>query len=215
MDSGRFDGWREAVKEGLSRRVAIGRLAGGAAAALAVVGVPRRAAAQQATPSAATVTWQALHLEVEFVPQNPVSITVAGSGPPQRGDWFYVDAPIYNPGEESAAAIGVYQCFGAWTAAATANDAPNQRLTSIQFHLPDGMLMGFINEGGPIANQPNVHGAILGGTGAYAGASGTFNQFTLQPAGTTAGTIATPGGTPAPVASVVRSTMDVLVPKLS
>lgn len=213
MESGRFDGLRDAVKEGLSRRKALGRLAGGAAAALAVVGVPRRVAAQQATPSAATVTWQTAHLEVDFVPEHPVSITLAGGGPPQRGDWFYVDAPIYNAGDTTGSPIGVYQCFGAWTAAATANDAPNQRLTAVQFHLADGMLMGLINEGGPVANQPNVLGAIMGGTGVYAGASGTFNQFTLAPKGGTAGTVSTTGGTPAPVASTVRSTFDLLVPR--
>jgi hypothetical protein len=210
---GRFDGIRAAVTNGLSRRVALGRLAGLAGGALALAGAPRRAAAQQATATAASVTWQAVHLEVDFVPEHPVSITVAGGGPPQRGDWFYVDAPIYRAGETTGTPIGVYQCFGAWTASATANDAPNQRLTSVQFHLDDGMLMGLINEGGPVANQPNVLGAIMGGTGAYAGASGTFNQFTLAPKGGTAGTISTEGGTPAPVASTVRSTFDLLVPR--
>jgi hypothetical protein len=212
-ERGRFDGIRAVLTDGLSRRMALGRLAGGAAAGLGMMALPRRAAAQQATATAANVTWQAVRFEVDFVPEHPVSITVAGGGPPQRGDWFYVDAPIYRPGETNGAPIGVYQCFGAWTAAATANDAPNQRLTSVQFQLADGMLMGLINEGGPVANQPNVHGAIMGGTGAYAGASGTFNQFTLAPKGGTAGTISTEGGTPAPVASTVRSTFDLLVPR--
>jgi hypothetical protein len=73
--------------------------------------------------------------------------------------------------------------------------------------------MGLINEGGPVANQPHVLGAIMGGTGVYAGAAGTFNQYTLAPKGGTAGTISTAGGTPAPVASAVRSTFDLLVPK--
>jgi hypothetical protein len=159
------------------------------------------------------VTWQAVHLEVEFVPEHSVSITAAGGGPPQRGDWFYVDAPIFRSGDSGGTPIGVYQCFGAWTAAATANDAPDQRLTAVQFHLPDGMLMGIVNEGGTTAYQPDLHGAIMGGTGAYAGASGTFSQFALSPKGGVAGTISTAGGTPTPVASAVRSRIELLVPK--
>ncbi|HEU0115829.1 MAG TPA: hypothetical protein VFQ80_14185 [Thermomicrobiales bacterium] len=171
-----------------------------------------RLPARLAAPAAVAVAWQAVHLDVVFVPEHPVSITAAGGGPPQRGDWFYIDAPIYRLGDVGGASIGVYQCFGAWTAAATANDAPSQRLTSVQFHLADGMLMGLINEGGPEDNAPNVFGAILGGTGAYAGARGAFNQFNIAPKGGTAGTISTAGGTPTPVASVVHSTIDLLVP---
>jgi hypothetical protein len=215
MDIGRLDGLRNVVKDGFSRRKALGQMAGGGVtAALVAAGFPRReAVAQQSTPIAATVMWQAVHLEVDFVPENPVSITLAGGGPPQRGDWFYIDAPIYHTGDTSGTSIGKYQCFGAWTAAATANTAPNQRLTSVQYHLADGMLMGLINEGGPIADQPNVLGAVIGGTGAYAGASGTFNQYGLAPAAPVPGTIATPGGTPAAAPSVQRATFDLLVPK--
>jgi hypothetical protein len=214
MDLGRWDGWRGVVKGELTRRGALGRFAtGGAAALLAAAGLERRAAAaQQATPQAATVSWQTMHLEVDFVPQHPVSITAAGGGPPQRGDWFFVDAPIYKPDDTNGTPIGTYLCFGAWTAAATANAAPNQRLTTVQYHLADGSVMGLINEGGPIANQPNVLGAVQGGTGAYVGAIGTFTQHTLAPTGTVAGTIATPGATPAPTASPVRAIFDLLMP---
>jgi hypothetical protein len=214
MDLGRWDDWRAVVKHGLTRRRALGQFAsGGAAALLAAVSFDRRVAtAEQATPTATTVTWQAMHFEVDFVPQHPVSITAAGGGPPQRGDWFFIDAPIYQPDDTNGTPIGMYQCFGAWTAAATANDAPNQRLTTVQYHLAEGSVMGLINEGGPIANQPNVIGAVQGGTGPYTGALGTFTQHTLTPTGTTAGTIATPGGTPAPTASAVRAIFDILVP---
>lgn len=210
---GRFDGIRAAVTNGLSRRVALGRLAGLAGGALALAGAPRRAAAQQATATAASVTWQAVHLEVDFVPEHPVSITVAGGGPPQRGDWFYVDAPIYRLNDVGGALIGTYQCFGAWTADATDIGAPNQRLTTVQFRFADGALAGLINEGGG-TDRPTALGAILGGTGAYASARGTFNQFNLSPKAGTAGTISTAGGTPAPVASAVHSQIDLLVPVL-
>src|SRR5689334_7806906 len=90
MDLGRWDDWRAVVKHGLTRRRALGQFAsGGAAALLAAVSFDRRVAtAEQATPTATTVTWQAMHFEVDFVPQHPVSITAAGGGPPQRGDWF-------------------------------------------------------------------------------------------------------------------------------
>ncbi|HET7094501.1 MAG TPA: hypothetical protein VFI22_13505, partial [Thermomicrobiales bacterium] len=203
MDLGRLGDLGDAVKQGLSRRVALGRLAGGGAALVAAGFRRRESAAQAATPAAAAVTWQSLRLEVDFVPEHPVSITVAGGGPPQRGDWFFVDAPIYPAGKTSGTPIGVYQCFGAWTAAATAIDAPNQRLTSVQFHLADGMLMGIINEGGTTEARPNELGAVMGGAGAYANATGTFNQVNIAPK----------GGTPTPGASAVRSTFDLLVPK--
>lgn len=184
--------------------------------ALPPMTLPRRwlfARLRPAKAGTADVAWQALRFEVDFVPDHSVSITAAGSGPPQRGDWFYVDAPIYPAGKTSGTPIGVYQCFGAWTAAATANDAPNQRLTAVQFHLADGMLMGIINEGGTTEARPNELGAVMGGTGAYANATGTFNQFNIAPKGGTAGTISSTGGTPTPSASAVRSTFDLLVPK--
>jgi hypothetical protein len=156
--------------------------------------------------------WRAIHLDVVFVPERPASITAA-DGPPQRGDWFYVDAPIYRLNDVGGALIGTYQCFGAWTADATDIGAPNQRLTTVQFRFADGALAGLINEGGG-TDRPTALGAILGGTGAYASARGTFNQFNLSSKAGTAGTISTAGGTPAPVASAVHSQIDLLVPVL-
>jgi hypothetical protein len=184
--------------------------------AIATMGLTRRWLLARLRPAPpAVATWRAVHLDVVFVPEHPVSITAADGGPPQRGDWFFIDAPIYRPTDVGGTAIGVYQCFGAWTAAATANDAPNQRLTAVQFHLADGMVMGLINEGGTTAADPNLRGAVMCGTGAYAGAAGTFSQFAISPKGGVAGTISTAGGTPAPVASAVRSQIDLLVPQRS
>jgi hypothetical protein len=151
-----------------------------------------------------------MHLEVTFTPQNPVSITVAGSGPPQRGDHFYIDAPIFAKGDEAGAQTGVYRCFGAWTTAADDTDAPAQRLTTVEFVLFDvGIIFGLINEGGA---DPNIHvGAVQGGNGAYAGAFGTFNQTTRS--GPVAGTTpATPVATPAPAPLIVDVTFDLFLP---
>ena len=81
-------------------------------------------------------------------------------------------------------------------------DAPDQRLTTIQFHLYDkGAIMGLINEGG--VAQPKIVGAVQGGTGAYTGALGTFAQVGL--AAGTAG---------APARQVVRATFELLLPDL-
>ena len=152
----------------VSRRVALrtGAAAGAAGAALTVsAAAPNRAAAQDGA-------WRTEHLEVDFAPHDPISITVAGGGPPQRGDWFYIDAPIYAAGDMGGAEIGTYQCFGAWTAASDDTEAPTQRLTTVQFVLDDGSIMGLINEAGT-----ELHvGAVQGGTGKYIGALGTFTQ---------------------------------------
>src|SRR5712692_7905471 len=79
--------------------------------------------------------------------------------------------------------IGVYQCFGAWTAAATVTGAPDQRFTPLPFHLSGrGVIMGLIHEGG--AAQDKLVGAIQGGTGEFAEALGTFSQVPLTAART-------------------------------
>ena len=88
------------------------------------------------------------HLEVLFTPVDPVTITRAGGGPPQRGDHFYVDGPIFAAGDVNGTQIGTYQCFGAWTTAADDALAPNQRLTTVQFLLDDGAIVGLANEVG-------------------------------------------------------------------
>jgi hypothetical protein len=115
---------------------------------------------------------------VDAVVGDPVSIVRAGSGPPQAGDWFSVQAKLYEAGKTDGPQIGVYQCFGAWTAAATDTGAPNQRFTSVQFHLDRrGAIMGLINEAGA---SPSSHvGAVQGGTGDFAAALGTFHQVNL------------------------------------
>ncbi len=177
----------------VSRRTALraGSVVGAVGAGLAVGAAvprlgPRRALAART-------------FEVDGVGGEAVSIVRAGSGPPQRGDWFFVDARLYEAGRTDGPQIGVYQCFGAWTAAATDMSAPNQRFTSVQYKLDGlGAIMGLINEAGTGAAE-HV-GAVQGGTGAFAGASGTFRQAVLS------GPI--PGV--APGTTVFRATFDLL-----
>jgi hypothetical protein len=159
-------------------------------------------ATQDATPAG----MQSEHLEVIFTPVDPVSITLAGSGPPQRGDHFYIDGPIYAVDDLDGTQIGTYQCFGAWTAASTATDAPNQRLTTIQFLFEDGSIMALINEGG-VDSDAHV-GAVQGGAGRYAHATGTFQQISEE------GTMATPdaAATPVPDRNVVRAVFELMLP---
>jgi hypothetical protein len=190
---------------GISRRTALlrGGATGAAAAVIGALSLGRRTLAQEAMTAPAG--WHAEHLEVTVLPHDPVSVTVAGSGPPQRGDHFYVDAPIYARGDEAGSEIGTYQCFGAWTAAADDMAAPNQRLTTVQFILADGSIMGLINEGG--TGFDDHIGAVQGGSGAYAGALGTFMQITREAAAT-----GTPGATPAPTPLIVDTNFDLFLP---
>src|SRR5215217_7918666 len=103
------------TKASISRRTA---LRAGAAVSAAGVGMtvaaagPARAA-QDATPAG----MRSEHLEVLFTPVDPVTITRAGGGPPQRGDYFYVDGPIFAVDDVNGTqlGIGMYHCFGAWT----------------------------------------------------------------------------------------------------
>jgi hypothetical protein len=166
----------------VSRRVALrtGAAAGVAGAALTV------SAAGRSTVAAQDGAWRTEHLEVDFAPHDPVSITLAGGGPPQRGDWFYIDGPIYAADDIGGAEIGTYQCFGAWNAASDDANAPTLRLTTVQYHLNDGSIMGLINEFG---TEQSV-GAVQGGTGKYTGALGTFTQS--PPPASTEGAAATP-----------------------
>lgn len=194
---------------GMSRRLAL--LHGGATgvAAIGALGLGQRVLAQD-TPMAAPAGWHALHLEVSVVPHDPVSITLAGAGPPQRGDHFYVDAPIYAMGDEAGAEIGVYRCFGAWTAAADDTTAPVLRLTTVQFDLlQDGSIMGLINEGG--TDVATHVGAVQGGTKAYTGAQGTFQQIIREGAvpGVPEGT---PDATPTAGPTIVDSVFDLFLP---
>ena len=80
----------------LSRRAAlrIGTLTGALAAGLAV-GSGGSSLSTVRPAHAQAGAWRQEKLEVDFTPVDPISIVRAGSGPPQRGDWFYVDGPIY------------------------------------------------------------------------------------------------------------------------
>jgi hypothetical protein len=199
---------------GTSTNATIGRrsaLWAGAAASAAGVGmtvtaaVPVRAA-QDATPAG----MQSEHLEVVFTPADPVTITLAGGGPPQRGDYFYVDGPIYAVDDVNGTQIGMYHCFGAWTSAADATDVAYHRLTTVQYLLDDGSIMGLINE---IGDDPtSLVGAVQGGTGRFTGALGTFQQ--LDGPSAAEGTMATPGpGTPAPGQNVVWAVFELILPQ--
>jgi hypothetical protein len=194
----------------LSRR---GALRASAAAGAAGVVLAGSAAAPSRVAAAQEGAWRTEHLEVDFTPHDGVDITRAGGGPPQRGDWNYIDAEIYAADDVNGTQIGTYQCFGAWTAAADDTEAPNQRLTTIQFRLDDGTIMGLINE---VGTEQHV-GAVQGGTGSYTGALGTFEQ--VEPY---APTPATPGaeaatpmpGTPTPGQTVVRAIFDLILPNV-
>lgn len=213
MDTHRSDDPGAFRTDGLSRRKALRRTGAGglAAALLGAAGLGRRAAAQEATPMVAPSGWRTEHLEVEFTPGTPlppVSITVAGGGPPQRGDWFYIDAPIYAAGDAGGTQVGTYQCFGAWTHAATDTDAPDQRLTTVQYRLQDGSIMGVINESG--ANPDAIVGAVQGGTGMYTAAMGTFQQLPAPDIPATPDA----SGTPTAGVGVVRAVFDLILPNL-
>jgi hypothetical protein len=195
----------------LNRRTALraGAAVSAAGAALAAgAGVPRAAVAQDGG-------WRRESLTVHFTPVDGVSITLAGSGPPQRGDTFYVDGPIYAAGDVNGTQIGTYQCFGHWTNPADATDVPNQRLTTVQYLMDDGSIMGLINE---LGTEGDSHvGAVQGGTGAYAGALGTFQQVSVPaPEAPASPVAATPvPGTPMPGQNVVEGRFDLLLPPAS
>jgi hypothetical protein len=175
-----------------------GGVVGAAGIGLAISAAgPNRVAAQDGA-------WRTEHLEVYFAPHDPISITRAGNGPPQRGDSFYIDGPIYEINDVNSAQIGTYQCFGVWTAASDDTEAPSLRLTTVQFRLDDGSIMGLVNEFG---TEPYL-GAVQGGTGTYIGALGTFKQ---DPAPAAATPVA---GTPAPAQAVFRATLDLLLPNV-
>jgi hypothetical protein len=165
-------------------------------------------AAQEATPAG----MRSEHLEVVFTPSDPVTITLAGGGPPQRGDYFYVDGPIYAVDDVNGTQIGMYHCFGAWTSAADATDVAYHRLTTVQFLMDDGSIMGLINE---IGDDPtSLVGAVQGGTGRFTGALGTFQQ--LDGPSAAEGTMATPGpGTPGAGQNVVWAVFELILPQIS
>jgi hypothetical protein len=162
----------------LSRRAAlrIGALTGVVGAGLAA-GTGGAILSPAPPAHAQAGAWRQEKLEVDFTPVEPISMVRAGSGPPQRGDWFYIDAPIFPMGQIGTTQIGTYQCFGAWTRTASDPDVLDQRFTSVQFRFDDGAIMGIINEGG---KDPSAHvGAVQGGTGRFVGALGTFRQINL------------------------------------
>ena len=190
----------------ISRRAALRSGAAASAVMAASAVAPARAAAQDATPAGMRTE----HMEVLFTPVNPVTITLADGGPPQRGDHFYVDAPIYAVGDVNGTQIGMYHCFGAWTSAADATDVPYHRLTTVQYLMDDGSIMGLINE---IGDDPtSLVGAVQGGTGRYTGALGTFQQIPGPSAAE--GTMATPApGTPGAGQNVVRAVFELMLPQ--
>jgi hypothetical protein len=51
---------------------------------------------------------------------------------------------IYAADDVNGTQIGMYHCFGAWTSAADAADAPYLRLTTVQFLMDEGSIMGLI-----------------------------------------------------------------------
>ena len=175
-------------KPRLSRRAALraGATLGAVGIGLAIGATnggrgPARAAAQPASP------WRMEHLELPRGSNTSVSIVRAGSGPPQRGDTYYNDAPIFAEDAIGGTPIGTYVCFGAWTHASTETGEADLRLTSIQWRLADGTITGLGNEGGTdpatgVAGNSHHVGTVQGGSGRFLGAFGTFRQVT-QPVG--------------------------------
>lgn len=199
---------RRALPAGLSRRTIIRRFGVGGAVAgvLGTIGRVQTLAAQESTP-ATPAGWQSHHLEVDFTLHDPVSITQAGGGPPQRGDTFHISGPIFAAGDVGGTEIGTYQCFGIWTHASDAQDVPNLRLTTTWFHMEDGSIAGLINEGG--ANHNELVGAVHGGTGRYTAALGSFRQPILPPEEE----VTEEGATPVVAQVVVRAVFDLLLPQ--
>ena len=179
------------------------------AGAASIAGVSMTAGPVRARQDATPAGMRSEHLEVVFTPVEPVSITRAGGGPPQRGDHFYVDAAIYAADDVNGTRIGTYQCFGVWTASADDVDAPTQRLTTVQFQFEDGVITGLVNEAGTTEST----GVIQGGAGRFLGAIGTVKQLSVQPPGPEA--VSTPNipGTPNPGQYVLRGVFDLLLPQ--
>jgi len=125
--------------------------------------------------------WRTEHLEVDLSvdPVEPAVITQAGGGPPMRGDWFYIDLNIYPRGAVGGPPIGSYQCFGAWTHDSADMAASDHRLTVVRYQFADGAIMGLINERDPEPAE-GFMGAVIGGTGKYLGACGTFSQLDVS-----------------------------------
>jgi hypothetical protein len=75
--------------------------------------------------------------------------------------------------------------MGAFTAATTNTNAPNLLFVVVQIQLDGvGAIFGVINEQFLVPSLgSNLVGAITGGTGEFAGASGTFTQESLPGAG--------------------------------
>jgi hypothetical protein len=193
----------------INRRAALraGAVAGAAGVTMTVGTAGPVRATQDTTPSG----MRREHLEVVFTPVEPVSITRAGSGPPKRGDHFYVDAAIYAADDVNGTRIGTYQCFGVWTAAADDIGAPTQRLTTVQFQFEDGVITGLVNEAGTTESI----GVIQGGSGRFLGAIGTVAQLGVQPPGPGDGATPSAPGTPNPGQYVLRAVFDLILPQVS
>ena len=138
---------------------------------------------------------------MDLLPVDPVSIVRAGSGPPQRGDWFFLHGPLFPVGGTAGATIGVYQCFGAWTRAATETSAPDQRLVTVLWNLVGrGWITGLTHEGGA---NPNAHvGASKAVRGSSTGRWGRSGRCCWRGS--------CPGWPPA--RAVVRGVLDLLLP---
>jgi len=82
-------------------------------------------------------------------------------------------------------------------------------LTTVQFLLDDGAIVGLANEAGTLGS----FGAVHGGTGRFVGASGTFRQDAVQ--NPTPGVVPTAGtpGTPGPGQYVLRGVFDLVLPQ--
>ena len=104
----------------------------------------------------------------------------------------------------------MYHCFGAWTTAADDTDAPYQRLTTVQYLMDDGAIMGLINELG--ADRPPLSVRCKGEPDAIR----VLWERSNSSRGTSPaeGTMATPApGTPGAGQNVVRAVFELMLPQ--
>ena len=190
----RFRGHVSKQARRLTRRAALraGAALGALGAGLAVGTVGPE---PEAANAAAEVTWRE-RLEVDFTPGDQVSVDHGDAGAPVGGDTFYMDGPIYAKEDIGGREAVRYHAFGVWTNDPADTQAPYQLLTTVQFRLfAAGSIMGLVNGGG---TEPAGHeGAVVGGTGRYAGAQGIVRQQELS----------------ADPRVVVRATFDLLLPE--
>jgi len=99
----------------------------------------------------------------------------ADSGTPQRGDFFHTSGLLLAPGQTEGPEIGEWQCRAVWTSSQGDMSARHNLYCTFFYELfGRGAIAGITNRGGA---EPLSHiGAVVGGTGEFFGASGSWQQ---------------------------------------